>query len=79
MIQRDIVPPMGLLSQLGTMKPSFSLLIPFQDPKSYTELNTKTKLDWELKYFVESGPNLFSVHNTEMVKHGEIEQRAILG
>jgi len=46
MIQEDTVPPMGLLLQLGAMKPSFSLLIPSQDPKSYTELNTKTTLDW---------------------------------
>lgn len=37
--------PLGLLSQLAAKKPSFILLIPFQDPKSYTELNKKTKLD----------------------------------
>lgn len=36
--------PLGLLPQLWAQKPSFSLLIPFQDPKSYTELNKKTKL-----------------------------------
>lgn len=72
-IQRDTVPP------TGAIKSSFSLLIPFQDPKSYTELNTKTKLDWGSEILSESRPNLFSVYNTERVKHGEIEQRAILG
>lgn len=37
--------PLELLSQLAAKKPSFSFLIPFQDTKSYTELNKKTKLD----------------------------------
>lgn len=39
-------PSYGAPVTTRAMKPSFSLLITFQDPKFYTELNTKTKLDW---------------------------------
>lgn len=44
MVQTHTAPP-GLLSQLAAKKLSFILLIPFQDPNSYTKLNKKTKLD----------------------------------